>query len=797
MACAVGIGGAVLAGTQPVGTGLQAQQAVSSEAASARALVDKYCVTCHNERLRTAGLALDRLSLENVAGDAEAWEKAIMKLRGGMMPPQGMPRPPQAAIDALASFLETTLDASAAPLAARASLHRLNRTEYGNAVRDLLDLDIDVSELLPSDDESSGFDNMADVLRVSPTLLEQYLSASRKVASLAIGDPKTLPISHVFRIPPDRSQQFHIDGLPLGTRGGILIRHNFPLDARYDFSVVLLRNIVGYMTGLEFAHELEIAIDGERVFAATVGGDADNLASDENMSAAADAIDARLKARVPVMAGPHEVVVAFVQRNQSESDEPLELFTRDLDLQNMNGLPVIDYVNITGPVEATGPGDTPSRRRVFLCNPSSQASAEQETACARRILSTLARRAYRVHEVADADVAPLLDMYRAGRGRGTFDAGIEQALRLILTSPKFLFRYEPAPAKVAAGTLYRISDLELASRLSFFLWSSIPDDELVRAAGEGRLADASVLEQQVRRMLADSRAGAIVENFAGQWLFLRNLQSFRPDPNQFPNFDDNLRQAFRRETEMLFEAVMREDRSVLELLTADYTFVNERLARHYGMPRVHGSHFRRVKVTDENRRGLLGHGSILAVTSYPNRTSPVLRGKWIMESILGTPPPAPPPNVPALADDRQSVKTQSVRERLEAHRRNPTCATCHRVMDPLGFTLENFDAVGAWRTREPSGPVDAAGQLADGTAVDGPVTLREAILRRPEQFAGTMTEKLLTYALGRGLGHRDMPVVRAIVREAAGDDYRFSRIVLGIVKSTPFQMREAPTPVLQ
>jgi hypothetical protein len=551
------------------------------------------------------------------------------------------------------------------------------------------------------------------------------------------------------------------------------------------------------MVGLEFAHELEIAIDGARVFAATVGGEADNLASDENMSAAADAIDRRLKTRVPVKAGPREVVVTFVQRNASESDEPLELFTRDLDLQNMNGVPLIDYFDITGPFDAAGSGDTPSRSQVFVCRPPAGAGEAEEIGCARRILSTLARRAYRVPEAGEADITQLLDMYREGRGRGTFDAGVEQALRLILTSPKFLFRYEPAPPAVEAGALYRIPNLELASRLSFFLWSSIPDDELIRVAAEGRLGDGDVLEQQVRRMLADPRADAIVENFAGQWLYLRNLQSFRPDPNEFPDFDDNLRQALRRETELFVGAVLREDRSVLDLLTADYTFVNERLARHYGMTDVYGSHFRRVPVRDENRRGLLGHASILAITSYPNRTSPVLRGKWIMENILGTPPPAPPPDVPALKEDRESVRTQSVRERLEEHRRNPTCATCHRVMDPLGFSLENFDAVGAWRSREVSGPVDATGQLADGTVVDGPVTLRQAIARRPEQFVGTVAEKLLTYALGRGLGHRDMPVVRSIVREAAAREYRFSELVSSIVRSTPFQMRAAPPDAAQ
>ena len=756
-----------------------------------RALLDKYCVTCHNERVRTAGLALDGLSLDEVPEHTDVWETAIMKLRGGMMPPQGMSRPSQANIDAFATWLETTIDAAAEPRAGRSSLHRLNRTEYANAVRDLLDLEVDVTELLPADDESSGFDNIAEALRLSPSLLEQYLSASRTVSALAIGDPDTLPISRTFRVPPDLSQEDHIDGLPLGTRGGARIRHNFPLDAEYDFGVVLVRNIVGYMTGLEFAHDLEIAIDGERVFMAQVGGEEDNLASDQNMSAAADAIDERLKTRVPVTAGPHDVVVTFARRNSSESDEPLQPFTRDLDLQNMNGVPVVDYVDVTGPYEATGPGDTPSRRKVFTCHP---ATTEDEVDCAREILSTLARRAYRLPSLADADLDLLLDIYRGGRAEGTFETGIEYALRMILASPKFLFRYEGDPPDLAPGTLYAMSDLELASRLSFFLWSSIPDDELVRVAAEGGLQNPDGLAAQVRRMLADPRARALVENFAGQWLFLRNLQSVRPDGNEFPNFDHNLRRAFRRETELFFESIVREDRSALELLSADYTFVNERLARHYGIPSVYGTHFRRVTVADERRRGLLGHGSILSVTSYPNRTSPVLRGKWILENVLGTPPPPPLPDVPALPEDAESVRTQTVRERLEVHRQNPACATCHRVLDPLGFSLENFDATGAWRTREVSGPVDASGQLADGTVVDGPVTLRQAVLKRPEQFVGTMTEKLLTYALGRGLDHADMPVVRSITRAAARDDYRFSSVVLGIVNSTPFRMRQVQPP---
>jgi mono/diheme cytochrome c family protein len=773
------------------------QQPVASQAAvvaSGRPLITQYCVPCHNERAKVGGLMLDRIDLAQLGADPqpwekETWEKVVRKLRAGMMPPQGMPRPDQATLESFASALETALEreAIARPDPGRASLHRLNRTEYANAVRDLLDLEIDVTALLPADDESYGFDNIADVLKVSPSLLEQYLAASHKVSSLAVGDPATAPISQFYRVPPDLAQDDHIEGLPLGTRGGLLIRHNFPLDAEYQFSVKLLRNIVGYMTGLEWPHQLEITVDGERVFIAPVGGPEDNRMSDENMSEAADKIDERLKIRVPIKAGPRLVGVAFIRKTSAESDEPLQPHTRDHDLQNMNGIPLVDYVDVRGPYEATGPGETPSRRRIFACRP---ANAREEVSCARKIVSTLARRAYR-RPVTDAEVDSLLAFYQDGRKDASFEAGVQNALRLILASPKFLFRAEPDPANAAPGTSYRLGDLELASRLSFFLWSSIPDDELLTVAAKGKLKDPAVLDQQVRRMLADRRAEALVENFAGQWLFLRNLQGHLPDNSAFPNFDHNLRQAFRRETELLFDSIMREDRSLLDLLNANYTFVNERLARHYGIPNVYGSRFRRVTLTDENRRGLLGHGSVLTVTSYPNRTSPVLRGKWILENILGTPPPPPPPDVPALTENGQSEKVLTVRERLEDHRKNPVCASCHRVMDPLGFSLENFDAVGQWRAREEGGPVDASGQLADGSSVDGPVSLRRALMRRPEQFVGTMTEKLLTYALGRGLEYYDMPIVRSIARDSARNSYRFSSIVMGIVKSTPFQMKTA------
>jgi hypothetical protein len=755
------------------------------DAVAERSLVDKYCVTCHNARLKTGGLVLDKdtVDLTRVPERADIWEKVIRKLHGRMMPPQGMPRPDEATIDAFAASLETTIDraALAKPNPGRSPLHRLNRSEYAAAVRDLLALDVDATALLPADDEANGFDNIADVLKVSPSLLEQYLTAARKVSALAVGDTRATTIGTVYRVPPDRAQEEHIEGLPLGTRGGALVHHNFPVDATYEFNVVLLQNIVGYVPGLEWPHELEISIDGQRVFLAEVGGPQDNKLSDTNLALTKETLDRRLRIRVAVNAGPHDVGVTFLRKNSALSDEPLQPFTRNLDLQDMNGVPTINFFQITGPFDVTGRGDTPSRRRIFLCH-------DDSSGCARRVLTAVARRAYR-RPVGEADVDELMRFYQAGRKAGNFDAGIQESLAFVLASPKFLFRAEPDPAQVAVGVPYLVSDLELASRLSFFLWSTIPDDELVNVAAQGRLHEPATLERQVRRMLADPKSKALVDNFAAQWLFLRNLQSFIPDSDEFPNWDDNLRQAMRTETSLFFESIMREDRSVLDLLTADYTYVNQRLARHYDIPNVYGSQFRRVTIVDENRRGLLGQGAVLAVTSYPNRTSVVLRGKYILENILGTPPPSPPANVPPLKETGEGGKVLPLRALMEEHRKNPTCATCHRVIDPLGFSLENFDATGRWRVKEVAGVVDASGQLADGTPVDGPVALRKAILRHPEQFVRTMTEKMLTYALGRGLDYYDMPVVRSIAADAQSQNYRFSSIVLGIVKSTPFMKK--------
>jgi mono/diheme cytochrome c family protein len=750
-----------------------------------RKVVTTYCVGCHSDRLKTGGLSLEGLRLDKVAANAATWEKVIRKLNGGQMPPQGMPKPPGTQSLALAQYLATSLDRAAVNVdPGRAPIHRLNRTEYANAVRDILGLHIDAAEYLPPDDESDGFDNIADALRVSPTLLDQYLVASRKLAALAVGDMETLPVSRIVQAPPDLAQEEHIDGLPLGTRGGLLIEHTFPLDAEYDFSVFLIQNIVGYVTGLEYAHQLEVSIDGERVFLAQVGGEEDNKMSDANLGVAKDTLDARLKTRVKVRAGRRKIAVTFLRRNAAPTDEPLQPFTRDHDLQNMNGLPLIDHVQISGPYKPSGPGDTESRRRVFGCK-------DQTTACAQTILSTLARRAYR-RPVGETDMASLMKLFEAGKGPG-FEKGIQNALRLVLANPKFLFRAEPDAANAKPGATRGLTDLELASRLSFFLWSSVPDDELLSVASKGRLKTPAVLAAQVRRMLRDPKADSLVSNFAGQWLLLRNLQSQTRDPNVFPNFDDNLRQAMRKESELLFADIVRQDRNVMTLLTADYAFVNQRLAQHYGIPGIYGSHFRKVQIADPNRRGILGQGSFLTLTSESNRTSPVKRGKYILETVMGTPPPAPPPNVPALKENDESGRNATtLRARLALHREAATCSTCHSVMDPLGLALENFDATGRWRTKELGGQIDTAGQLADGTKVSGPTELRNALLRRPEQFVGTLTEKLLIYALGRGLEASDMPVVRSIARKASVRNNAFSSVILGIVESAPFRMRRVP-----
>ncbi len=772
-----------------------AETATGAPGAVPRALLDKYCVTCHNDRAKTGGLVLEKIDLGNVPANAEIWEKVILKLRLGAMPPAGMPKPSQPDVSAFLTALETSLDRAYAanPTPGRATLHRLNRTEYANSVRDLLALEVDASSLLPPDDESYGFDNNADVLGVSPVLLERYVSASRKVSRMAVGDPTQGAVAQTFRTRPDLSQDKRVEGLPLGTRGGLLMHYNFPLDGKYAIKIVLARNTVDVIRGLEEAHQIEILVDGARVFLATVGGTSDTEALVKNPAEARMLIEARLQARIPVKAGPRTVAVTFRQKDAAEDDYILEPFLRTtLDPVNEAGLPHIDQVVIAGPYDATGSGDTPSRRKIFSCRP---ANASEEVGCAKKILTTLARQAYR-RPITPSDTETLLSFYQSGRNQaGNFDAGIERALRLILSSPEFVFRFERDPATVAAGSAYRIDDLELASRLAFFLWSSIPDDELLNLASANKLSDPATLDREIRRMLADSRSQALASNFAAQWLYLRNLKNFAPDPNEFPDFDDNLRQSLRTETEMFFGSVVNEDRNVLDLLNADYTFVNERLAQHYGIPNVYGPRFRRVTLPDDARRGLLGQGSVLTVTSYATRTSPVLRGKWILTNVLGAPPSAPPPNVPPLKENSEGAKALSVRERLEEHRKSPACASCHKIMDPLGFALENFDATGQWRSKSEDGaPIDASGVLLDGSKVDGPVTLRAALMSRPEVFVSTLTEKLMTYALGRGVDYNDMPTIREIVAKAAADHYRFSDLVTGIVKSPEFRMKIKTAP---
>jgi hypothetical protein len=753
--------------------------------------------------LKSGDLALDQLDTARIGDSGEIWERVVRKLQTRTMPPPGARRPDEATYQTLLTSLTSELDraASANPNPGRPMLRRMNRAEYANAVRDLLALEIDPAVLLPADDSAYGFDTNADVLGVSPTLQERYLSAAAKVSALAVGDPSRGPVSESYRVRQDLSQNQHLEGLPLGTVGGLMVRHFFPMDGEYRLQIRLQQTNFGNLRGLDYPQQVETTIDGERVHLATIGGNTDLAMMFEEPQNAGDKIEARLAARVQVKAGSRAVGAAFIRNLPIGDTRRLQQFLRSsVDTLDWTGLPHIQSLTITGPFDPAGPGDTPSRRRIFVCHPPQSGSAAakgeagSELACARRILQTLSHRAYR-RPVNNSDIDPLLAFYRAGRAEGTFDTGIQRALHAILANPRFVFRVEQDPEGAKAGDTFLITDLELASRLSFFLWSSIPDEALLEAAESGTLHRADVLEKQVRRMLADPRSEALVANFAGQWLQLRNVKSILPNSDEFPDFDDSLRQSMLRETELLFDSIMREDRSVIELFTADYTFLNERLARHYGVPDVYGSRFRRVAVTDDARRGLLGQGSILALTSHAERTSPVVRGKWVLDNIFGTPPPPPPGDVPPLKENEAGQKPKTMRELMAQHRANPTCAACHRLMDPIGFALENFDAVGAWRTNEPGGAIDASAELPDGTKIDGVAALREAIVRRPDVFTTTMTEKLFTYGLGRGLTYRDMPGVRAIVRGAAAREYRFSSIVLGIVQSRPFQMKMAEGPV--
>jgi mono/diheme cytochrome c family protein len=775
------VSGSPVRGVQQTSTG-----SLPPSVAPPRATLERYCVGCHNDTTKTAGFALDGLDLERVGEHAEAWEKVVRKLRGRMMPPPGRPRPDEATYASMLTYLETSLDRAAAlsPNPGRTdTFRRLNRAEYQNAIRDLLALDVDVSALLPKDDVSHGFDNVG-AGELSPTLLERYLTAAQKVSRLAVGTSTPSPASHVVVLPADLTQEDHVEGLPFGTRGGTLVRHTFPLDGAYEIQIRLSRDRNENVEGLTEPHQVEVTLDGRRIEMFTVKPNRNQ----SGIYYADEAVDRDLKLRVPVQAGPHELGVTFPRKTFALQETERQPYQAHFNMDRHPRIqPAVYSVSIVGPFGPAGVADTPSRRRLFVCRPTSAAA---EAACARTIVSTLARRAYR-RPVTDADLRAPLEFYERARSREGFEAGIEMALRAILASTEFLFRIERDPRTATPDTAYRISDVELASRLSFFLWSSIPDEELLGTAIAGRLHQPAVLDAQVKRMLTDRRSEALVTNFAGQWLYLRNLAAASPDARMFPDFDDNLRQAFRRETELFFGSVVAEDRSVLDLLGANYTFVNERLARHYGIPHVYGSRFRRVTLDGNSvRGGLLGHGSILTVTSYANRTSPVLRGKWVLENILGTPPPPPPPNVPPLPDTIAAGKALSMRERMAQHRVNAACSGCHQLMDPAGLSMEHFDAIGRWRTRTEAGTaVDASGSLPDGSTFDGMAGLRRALLKRPELFVSTVTERLLTYALGRGVDYYDAPAVRAIAQGARGNDYRFSSLVLGIVKSEPFQMR--------
>ena len=789
-----GVAGVAAAGCQP---------SRDSQIAQNQATINHYCLDCHNYAEQVGGLTLEHVNLGNVAADPEKWEHVVRKLRAGMMPPPGNPRPHRDVYVALASWLEGELDRHPVEMLPPPGLHRLNRAEYGNAIRDLLALDIDSSGFLPADDVSRGFDNQAGTLGLSPALLEAYLSAAGKISRAALGRVSA-PTQAMYRVATDATQNYHVEGLPFGTRGGLVVEHEFPEDATYNFKIysVNLGNMGNFRPFGEIRGEkLEVLVDGERVglidwdeaFGLNRGGFG-------GFSGQLKTIDVK----VPVTAGPHRVGVTFLATNYAPGLDMNRAFERSTietgGLPGFTFYPHVGSVRIDGPYDATGTGDTPSRRRVLTCTPATPA---EEQPCAERIVKSLARIGYRGMQT-DKDVATLLQFYALGRADADFESGVEAAVERLLTDPKFIYRVEREPADAAVGASYRISDLELASRLSFFLWSSIPDDQLLALAEQGKLADPAVLEREVKRMLADPRSEALTANFAGQWLNLRALEGHVPVASLFPDFDDNLRRSFRRETELFFDSLVREDRPITDLLTADYTFVDERLAKHYGIPGVYGSRFQRVTLGPEldARRGLLGKGSLLATSSQPVRTSPVIRGYWVLQNLLGEPPPPPPPNVPMLkpvsTDATGNTKQPSMREQMEQHRRDPVCAACHTLMDPIGFALEQFDAVGTWRTKDGSNnKIDANAVMYDGTKINGPADLRNFVLGYSDQFARTVTEKLMTYALGRGVEYYDMPVVRGIVRDAEKDHYRFQTLILDVVKSEPFRMNSKPgrTPI--
>jgi mono/diheme cytochrome c family protein len=778
------------------------------------AVLAKYCITCHNEKRKTAGLMIDKLDLQQVGDDAEVWEKVARKLRTQEMPPPGAPRPDKATYTAVTTQLENALDAAATanPNPGRVAVHRLNRTEYTNAIRDLLDLEIDGRSVLSTDGaEQEGFDNVASVLTVSPALLENYLTAARMISRLAVGDTARKPMIDSFKVERLMVQDDRMsEDLPFGSRGGVAIPYQFPVDGEYLVKIELWRQLYDYIIGMGEPHQLDIRLDGVLLKRFTVGGEGKGMTAPENFAGNTQGdpewekymhtADEGLEVRARVTAGPHTVGVSFVRRlwePEGIVQPPQTGFSRTTD-EHYFGNPRVKTVSIGGPFKVLGPGESPARRKVFVCSPK---DTESELPCARKILSALATRAYR-RPVTETEMQVLLDFYKAGRSEETFDAGIQRGVERILAAPSFLFRIvRPPSAPVGASAsshsatadkperrAFRLSDLDLASRLAFFLWSSIPDEELLNAAIKGQLSDPKVIEKQVRRMLRDDRAEALVNGFATRWLELSKLAGMVPDTHLYPEFDENLRDAMGEETQLFVGHQIREDRPVTELLSANYTFANERLAEHYGIPNIYGSHFRRVSFSDASRGGLLGQGSLLTVTSYPNRTSVVMRGRWLLANLLGSPPPPPPLDVPALKEPGADGQPKSLRERMELHRKNPACASCHQRMDPLGFALENFDAVGKWRLEADGAPVDPEAALPDGSRFNGADGLRAFLLSNKEDFVRTLSGKLLAYAIGRGVEHYDQPAIRKIARDAARSDYRWSSVVLGVVNSTPFSM---------
>jgi hypothetical protein len=770
---------------------------------SARELLNRYCVTCHNERLHTAGLKLDQLNFVDIGSAASVMEKVVKKLRAGEMPPNGMPRPDRQSLDALISWMETSLDrwAAANPNPGHVALHRLNRTEYANAIRDLLDLDMDIASSLPPDDaDQQGFENIAGVLSVSPGLLEAYMTAAERISRFAVGDPSIVPVFNTYSIGKTSGQNDRMsEDLPFGSRGGLAVHYFFPVDGRYLVKIRLRRQLYDYIVGLGIPQKLQVTLDGKLAKEFIVGGEDHGtpapatfvgaIPGDPGWEEYLHLADQGLETRFEAKAGARVLGVSFVKEAvEPEGNVQSRNSTFGLSSDELaHGNAAIDTVSVGGPFQVEGHGASRSRQRVFVCDSSKGGNAD---VCAEKILATLMRRAFR-RPVKPSDLKSLFAFYKSGQSRGGFEAGIQFAIQAMLSDPEFLFRVEDVPADAAPGTVYRLSDLELASRLSFFLWSSIPDDELLDAAVHGKLRNPGVLESEVKRMLGNERSKALVDNFALEWLDLRKIRGVTPDQGQFPDFDDGLRAAFEKETELFLDSQIRGDHSVKDLLNANYTFVNEDLAQYYGIPGIYGSHFRQITLNDTRRRGLLGQASILTLTSYPNRTSPVLRGKWLLDNVLGTPPPPPPPDVPPLNESGSNGKLTSVRERMEQHRKNPGCAICHLRMDPLGFALENFDAIGRWRHTSDGVAVNASASMPDGTILEGAEGLRKLLLNRSEQFTRTVAEKLLSYALGRELGYYDAPAVRQIIREASASDDRWSAIVLGIVKSVPFQMSRA------